>query len=321
MKRTTLAFLAIALFTLAAALPASTAEYPPGVMFSTMLNGVKLLPETGELSLDNIQATFLPKSAPIPNQFYYYSPDLGGGLHAILKNSAGNEVAKFDFYVELLKQPYYLLTAPKITGPNESILLPGGRVKMQPGDYTLDFFVEGKQFYRFPFKVSKLSAADPFSGGDYYFLDGDWEKWAYMFYGDADPEKGLQLKVWLRNKEAANRRDFKPKIKITDSSGKLICTSRSGTTLTLHPQWTRYEMDIVDPSEGATPGKYWKAKDLLAKDGVYTLTLTLSDKVWGTWKIKVSGGKFAVSGRALRGSADTLTFIEGGRDAFWFEKQ
>lgn len=279
------------------------------------------MPGTGELSLDNIQATFLPKSGPIPNQFYYYSPDLGGGVNAVLRDSSGNEIAKFDFYVELLKQPYFLLDAYKLTGPDESILIPGGSVKMQPGSYTLDFYVEGKHFYHFPFKVSKLSAADPFSGGDYYFLDGDWEKWAYMYYADADPERGLQLKVWLRNKEAKNERDFTPKLKITDASGKLICTSRSGYTLTLQPQWTRYELDIVDPSEGAVPGKYWKAKDLLAKDGEYTLTLSLSDKVWGTWKIKVSGGKFAVSGRSLRGSADPLTFIEGGKDAFWYEKK
>ena len=303
------------------AIPASAAEYPPGIMFSTVLNGVKLLSATGELSLDNIQATFLPKSAPIPNQYYYYSPDLGGGVNAVLKDSSGNEIAKFDFYVELIKQPYYLLGAYKLTGPDESILIPGGRVKMQPGSYTLDFYVEGKHFYHFPFSVSKLSAADPFSGGDYYFLEGDWEKWAYMFYGDADPEQNLVFKVWLRNKEAKNERDFTPKLKITDSSGKLICTSHTGVTMTLQPQWSRYEMDITDPSEGATYGKYWKAKDLLAKDGEYTLTLTLSDKVWGTWKIKVSGGKFAVSGRAVRGSADPLTFIEGGRDAFWFEKK
>jgi hypothetical protein len=145
--------------------------------------------------------------------------------------------------------------------------------------------------------------------------------WAYMFYADANSENGLQFKVWLHNKEAVNERDFTPKIKITDSSGKLICTSRSGYTVTLMPEWTRYELDIVDPSEGAVYGQYWKAKDLLAKDGEYTLTMTLSDKPRGTWKIKVSGGKFAVSGRALRGSADPLTFIEGGRDAFWFEKK
>ena len=28
--------------------PASAAEYPPGLMFSTVLNGVKLLPKSGQ---------------------------------------------------------------------------------------------------------------------------------------------------------------------------------------------------------------------------------------------------------------------------------
>ena len=33
-------------------------KYPPGVSFSTMLNGVDYLPDKGQLRLNNIQATF-----------------------------------------------------------------------------------------------------------------------------------------------------------------------------------------------------------------------------------------------------------------------
>ena len=54
--------------------------------------------------------------------------------------------------------------------------------------------------------------------------------------------------------------------------------------------------------------------------GNYTLTMKLDSNVYGVWKFKVIGGQLNYTGRTERGKADPLTFVEGGRDAWWYER-
>ena len=49
--------------------------------------------------------------------------------------------------------------------------------------------------------------------------------------------------------------------------------------------------------------------------------MIVNDKPRGTWKFIVKDGKLNYTGRSLRGKADPLTFMEGGRDAWWYTKQ
>ena len=80
------------------------------------------------------------------------------------------------------------------------------------------------------------------------------------------------------------------------------------------------ELDMIFPPKGSSGGGYFKAKDLVGTDGKYKLTMKLDGKSYGEWKFAVSGGKPVPVGRAARGKADPLSFVEGGRDAFWFEQ-
>jgi len=297
-------------------LPAMAAE-PPGLMYSTLLNGVKMLHEDGRVTLDRIQAVFLPDAQS--NTIYPYNPDDGGKLWAIVSTAGGTEIYRCDFYAELLKQPYWLLNSYKLTDLRSGTNIADGWLDLSaPGDYVLDFFLESGRFYTFPFSVSKLTSDDPFAGGDFYFLDGPWADWAYLYYRDADPTRSLYFKVWLRNYQHGPDRDVKPLIEI-HRGGTLICTSRE-ITLGLKPEWTRYEFDMIFPMEGTSGGAYFKAQDLLATDGDYTLKLSLSGEHYGTWNFKVGGGKLNYVWRTVRGEADPLTFVEGGRDAWWYEK-
>jgi hypothetical protein len=161
---------------------------------------------------------------------------------------------------------------------------------------VLDFYLESGRFYTFSFSTSKLSGSDPFAGGDFYFIDGPWEDWGYLYYRDADPTQSFHFKVWLRNYAHGPDRDVKPLIEV-HRGGTLVCTSRQ-MTLTLQPEWTRFDFDLIFPMEGTSGGAYFKA----------------------TWSFKVAGGKLNYTGRTVRGQADPLTFVEGGRDAWWYEK-
>ena len=122
----------------------------------------------------------------------------------------------------------------------------------------------------------------------------------------------------MRVDKPVKEKDVKPRIEITrDGDSKLVCVSRD-ITLSIRPEWVRYEFDMIFPKEGTSGGAYFKAKDLLGTDGDYTLTMKLDDKPYGTWKFSIAGNKLQLRGRAERGKADPLTFIEGGRDAFWY---
>jgi hypothetical protein len=90
-------------------------------------------------------------------------------------------------------------------------------------------------------------------------------------------------------------------------------------THTLKPEWVRYEFDMVFPEGVANYGEYFKARDLVNKDGDYVLKMYIGDEIYGQWHFSVEGGKLKPVGRTVRGS-DPLTFIEGGKDAFWYER-
>jgi len=283
-------------------------KYPPGLSYSSVLNGVKLLSKKAQFRLHHIQATFLPGDNPAG--------------YTILRTADGKEICRFNWKSQKLKEPYRLLDFWEVTDLRSGKKVPGGLALSQPGDYVLDFYLPDEHFYTFPFSISKLSGADPFAGGDFLFLDGDWSKWGYLYYRDADPTKSLQWKVWLRNKEAKPNADVKIRIEVKrDGDGALVCTNRKNMTFGLRPEWVRAEFDLIFPMEGTSGGRYFKAKDLLVTDGAYTLTMKIDDKPYGTWKFAVAAGKLNYTGRTERGKADPLTFIEGGRDAWWYCKQ
>ena len=309
-----------ALTLLTTCLPAGAAEYEPCLMYSTVLNGLKMLPNTGQFRMDNIQAVFLPEAQSAAGMIYPYNPDDGGKLWAILSKSDGTQLFRFDFYGEKLKSPYWLLGSYRATDLASGADAGVGYIDLaQTGDYVVDFYLESGKFYTFPFSVRKLPSPDPFAGEDKWVLDGAWRDWGYFYYPDANVAMPLQFKVWLRSPEYGNI-DYKPVMEIYRGS-TLIATGRQ-MTLSLRPDWVRYELDVIFPMEGTSGGAYFKAGDLLAVDGDYTLKLKLDgSSVYGEWPFEVSGGKLEYIGRTVRGQADPLTFIEGGRDAWWYERR
>jgi hypothetical protein len=151
-----------------------------------------------------------------------------------------------------------------------------------------------------------------------WFLDGPWEDWGYLYYSEARPEQNLLWKVWLRNKEP-DVRGIDAKVDVTIyRGGAPICTNPPAAH-NLKPMWNRWEFMMSEPMKGTSGGRYFKAKDLLAKDGKYQLRMTIDGKPYGTWNFQVKGGCLAYAGRTIRGS-DPLTFVEGGLDAWWYKK-
>jgi len=283
-------------------------KYPPGLSFSSVLNGVNLLAKDGQFRLHHIQATFLPD-------------DCKEGF-TVLRTADGKEICQFDWRPETLQKPYSLLNVYKTTDLRSGENVAGGLALGTPGDYVLDFYLPDEHFFTFPFSVAKIGGDDPFGAGQCYTLNGAWQDLGYLYYREAKPDQNLQWKVWLRN-EGCEEKSIKVRVEITrDQDGELVCTSRENTTNSCQPKWIRLEFDMVFPKGKEVPfGTYFKAKDLLETDGAHTLTMKIDDQIYGVWKFAVQGGKLNYTGRTVRGEADPLTFIEGGRDAWWYAKE
>ena len=318
MKKICVFVLSVSMF-LGVALSVEAGNNPPGFMFSGVLNGIKMDPRKGDFYLAQIQAVFLPTPSVKSKSIYPYNPDDGGKLWAILKKADGSEVARYDFFAELRKAPYWLLNSYKATETQTGNKPPSGRIHLDKGAYTLDFWVEGAHFYHFPFKVDVLSSTSDFNPEEFYYLDGAWNDWGYFYYRNAKPDQNIQWKVWLRNKGTESNTDAKVKLEVK-RGGKLVSTNRANMTFSLRPEWIRYEFDLIFPPKGTSGGGYFKAKDLVSTDGAYTLSISVNGASYGTWKFKVAGGKFQPVGKTVRGTADPLTFVEGGVDAFWYKK-
>lgn len=284
-------------------------KFPPGLSFSSLLNGASMLAKDGRFHLYQIQATFIPD-------------DCEGGF-VVLRTADGEELYQWDWRPDRLEKPYTLFSIHSFTDLRSGEKLSAQYADLStPGDYVLDFYLPTEHFYTYPFSVMKIGSDDPFGDGQCYVMAGDWSDWGYLYYVDANPEQSLQWKVWLRN-DACKEEDIKVRIEIKrDEDGDLVCTSREHTTNSVQPKWIRLAFDMVFPEGKDVPhGTYFKAKDLLATDGAYTLTMKIDDAPYGTWQFAVEGGKLNYTGRSLRGEADPLTFVEGGRDAWWYAKQ
>lgn len=277
--------------------------YPPGISYSTLLNGIMYFPKTGEFRLTHIQGTFFP------------GPDTKG--YAIISKDGGEELYRLDFKVEQMKSPYYLMDFYRATDLKTGTKLDSPtRTKISDlGKYRIDFFIDDNKFYTFPFELSKIESSDPFAGEGSIFLDGDWSDWGYLYYTDADPGRNLEWKIWLRTKTVEKQKTVKVNVEIL-KDGKLVAQSYDRSTYNLEQNWVRYAFGFYHPN-----GSMYSAKDLLAKNGDYTLKMAVDGKPYGVWKFKVENGKLDYTGRTVRNQGDPLTFIEGGKDAWWYKKQ
>lgn len=287
-------------------------KYPPGFMYASLLNGINLR-GNGRLYFKDLRATFLPPASS-PRGLTPYNYQDGGKLTSILRRSDGTVVDKRFWNGKNLDGPYWFVETFPINGAYTQSI----DVQMTPGEYMLEFYVEGKPFYRFPFSVVKEGAVsdDPFAkgAGDKLVLEGPWNDYGYIFLEEAKPESPFLFKTWLRL--PVKKRNIEFNIELRNKAGKLIGQeNKSGRTIDLLPYWERRTFNFYKPG-----GSRINGFDILRKDGDYEIKLTLEGKHYATYPFSVKGGKIVYLPEQTRGEANFMTMIEGGNDA-WFVKR
>jgi hypothetical protein len=296
-----------------------TAQKPctPGVSFWKLLDEVGVGYKDGRLALGRLYAVCLPPPAKQSASNYPYDPDGGGKLSTSVKTADGQTLNTYVWYAESIGG-LWELSRYKVLGGYEAVK------PLAPGNYVLEFAIEDKPFYRFPFSVAMMKSDDPYAPeGNRYFIEGAWNEYGNIFYQRNDPQSSLKFTTWVQDKAGHLNKDSVPyEAKLINARDGRTLGIDSGT-LRLEPRWLKAELNFK-PS-GGDPNAYLKAGDLLREDGRYSLRLTINNKLYGTYPFVVKGGRIELQGKQIQEKTDPMVYIvdylSGGRYTSWWIKR
>lgn len=303
----------------ARAQPQPKAQGPcvPGVSFWTLMDAVGVGYADGRVRVERLYAVCLPPPARASETNYAYNPDDGGKLSTVLKRADGQALNTLVWYGENVAG-LWELSRYKVVGGAETVK------PLAPGSYFLEFQLEDKPFYRFPFSVATLPSDDPYQPpGTRYFVEGPWNEYGNVFYQRNDPESALRFTTWLQVKVGrASKRDVPYEAQVVRARDGKVLGTDSGT-YRLEPRWQKAEINFH--SAGGDPNAYLKAGELLREDGQYRVRMNVDGKPYGTYPFTVQGGKIQLQGLQVRERTDPQLFIldhlYGGRYTSWWIKR
>jgi hypothetical protein len=321
MHTTSLLTLAILICTLLGAPPAYAQHEPPacqpGISFWSLLGAVSVRYADGRLNVDKLYAVCLPTPARQSGSHYPYDPDAGGRLSMAVKNAEGRVLNTYVWYAERISG-LWEMSRYKVVGGYEAVQ------PLSAGHYVLEFAVEEKPFFRFPFSVVVIKNEDPYQPpGNRYFIEGAWNEYGNLFYQRNDPQSSLRFTTWVQEKSGKGGARSVPYgvqlIRARDS--KML--AEDAATLRLEPRWLQADL-LLRPASGDR-NSYFKAGELLREDGAYRVRLTVDGQLYGEYPFTVQGGRIQLQGWQVRETTDPLDYIVdylyGGRYTSWWMRR
>jgi hypothetical protein len=148
-----------------AAEPPNAGACAQGMSLWSLIEAVNIGYADGRLQLGKMYALCLPQPATPSNSNFAYSPDAGGKLTTLVKDSSGQALTTYVWSAENILG-LWEMSDYKVLGGEDSIK------PLSAGAYTLEFQLEGKTFYRLPFSVATVPSDDPYqSPGTRYFIE------------------------------------------------------------------------------------------------------------------------------------------------------
>ena len=297
--------------------PTGQKSCAPGVSFWKLLEEVRVGYTDGRLGLGRLYAVCLPPPDKQSNSNYPYDPDGGGKLATVVKSADGKVLNTYVWYAESIGG-LWELSRYKVLGGYESVKPLAG------GNYSLEFTLEDKPFYRFPFSVVVAKNEDPYAAaGNRYFIEGAWNEYGNIYYQRNDPQSSLTFTTWVQDKVGHQNQSSVPyELKLVSARDGRVVGVDNGT-LRLQPRWLK--ADLYFKPSGGDKNAYLKAGDLLREDGRYTVQLTINNKLYGTYPFVVKGGRIELQGRQIREKTDPMNYIvdylSGGRYTSWWIKR
>lgn len=297
--------------------PTGVKSCSPGVSFWKLLDEVRVGYTDGKLTLGRMYAVCLPEPGKQSSSNYPYDPDGGGKLATVVKSADGKVLNTYVWYAERIGG-LWELSRYKVLGGYETVK------PLAPGNYMLEFAVEDKPFYRFPFSVAVIKSDDPYvAEGNRYFIEGAWNEYGNIYYQRNDPQSSLTFTTWVQDKAGHQNKTPVPyDVKLINARTGSVLGSYDGT-LRLQPRWLKADL-FFRPSSG-NPNAYLKAGDLLREDGRYSIRLTINNKLYGSYPFVVKNGRIELQGKQIRETTDPMVYIvdylSGGRYTSWWIKR
>ena len=289
----------------------------PGISFWKLLESVRVGYGDGRLGIDTLYAVCLPAPAPPSASNYPYDPDGGSKLSTNVKTADGKVLNTYVWYAQSIGG-LWELSRYKVIGGYESVK------PLAAGSYVLEFAIDDKPFYRFPFSVDQIKSDDPYQpAGNRYFIEGAWNDYGNIYFQRNDPQSSLTFTTWLQEKAGhQNKTSIPYEVKLINAKdGRVIATDAS--SVRLEPRWLKATFHFR-PS-GGDQNAYFKAADLLREDGRYLVRVSINNKPYGEYPFVVKGGRIELQGRQVREKTDPMDhiidYLSGGRYTSWWIKR
>jgi len=290
----------------------------PGVSFWKLLDEVSVGYRDGRLQVGTLYAVCLPAPAQQSTSNYPYDPDGGGKLSTIVKTADGKTLNTYVWYAESIGG-LWELSRYKVLGGYQAVK------PLTAGNYLLEFAIEDKPFYRFPFSVVVVKNDDPYQPeGNRYLIEGPWNEYGNIFYQRNDPQSALNFTTWVQEKAGHQSKTSVPyDVKLVNTRDGRVVAADSGS-LRLEPRWSKLSLNFKPA--GGEPNAYFKGGDLLREDGRYSIRLAIDNKPYGEYPFVVKGGRIELQGKQIREKTDPMVYItdylSGGRyTSWWIERK
>ncbi|MBL7828470.1 MAG: hypothetical protein JNJ57_17690 [Saprospiraceae bacterium] len=313
--------------------------FAPSIAWKSLLSsGVWYFnPTTGEMKLNSILVSFLPKKKMDGTEAGYASYDNDEPmLRMEVHNTATNQLDGTHYYeAKEATLPFYEMT-----------ILEGSpylsRIALTEGTYELRFFAGTKHFYSYPFQVVKQTNPDPYAPAhDFYFLRGPWEKWGRVEFG---PDGHFIFNFYLNYETTTipnqSRWDINKPCKYLVKlyrDGKMVAVHQmqhvenqfmEGDLQLTNGKWKKFDVTFhqyppAAKGNGAGSRPFFMKNDM--KDGAYKVEVWLKDEAGAEtthrYEFTVKGGVVVSAPEADRAqNANPLQFLEQGPGQFYVKK-
>jgi hypothetical protein len=272
----------------------------PGINYWSLLKDIGIGYSDGRLSINKLYALCLPMPEKPGSGYHQYDPDGNNKLTSVVKRADGTVLTTYVWYARNFNG-LWEMERYKVLGGYETIK------PLTAGNYTLEFAIDGKPFYRFPFSVSSVKNDDPYQpAGERYFIEGAWNDYGNVFYQRNDPASSFGFTMWLQEKVGHENKTSVPYTAklVREKDGKVL--GEDSSALRMPVKWADLRI-LFHP--GNDKNSFLKAGEVLQEDGTYSVRVTIDGKSYGKYPFIVKEGRIQIQGRQVREDKEAMNQI------------